>query len=222
MATMPSRLETVEIAIGSLINQVDRFYLFLDHFEKTPGFANHEKIVVLTSEEHGDVRSAGKLLALEMDHQADIYMTVDDDILYPKNFTTRVTKALKKYDYEAVIGLHGCILHESIESYRKDRTVIQLGNRLRRDQKVDVIGSGAMAFSPKKLRFDVKQWRHINTTDLQFALEAKRRGLPLYSIARKRDWARFLQKGQPDSIYNKLIKDDSRQTVLARELQGSG
>lgn len=79
-------------------------------------------------------------------------------------------------------------------------------------------GKLAMLFRTDTLRFDVRAWPDVNMVDFSFALEARRRGVPLVMLPRPAHWLRALDEDQADSIWAGVLCDDARQTELAREL----
>lgn len=218
MATMPTRGETAPTAIASVLPQVDRLWLFLDRFEAIPDYARHDKIKILRSQDVGDIRANGKLLGIRLESEPCIFFGVDDDLLYPPNYVATLRGHLAKYDDRVVVGSHGAVLKSRIKTYRSSRRVYGFSRHLLWDHVVDVLGSACVAFSTRVCNFDVKAWTYVNMVDLQFALEARRAGLPMISVRRPRRWITQLAFKQSDSIYLALTKDESRQTELARRL----
>lgn len=216
MATMPSRATTAPKAIASLLPQVDRLWLFLDRFEKVPEYALHAKIKILRSQELGDFRCSGRFFALKNEQEPVMYMVTDDDLLYPTDYADNLSRNLKKYNYEVVVGLHAAILRRKIRTYRTGRRVYGFARHLMWDTPADILGMGCTAFSTGRYTFDVRNWPVINMDDLTFAMDARVAGLPLISIRRRSKWLRSLEYKQPDSLYVAMIKDESKQTEFAR------
>ena len=73
-------------------------------------------------------------------------------------------------------------------------------------------------FCTLDLSFDVRTWQEINATDLQLAIEARRAGVSMRCLPTVAGYLQPIAVQQPDSIYANLLKDDSRQTQLARAL----
>ena len=217
MATMPSRRGDLRTAIGSIIRQVDRLYLFLDRFE-IPVDIRHPKIVVLRSQEFGDLRANGKLLGLTMCSGPCWYFTVDDDIRYPDDYVQRMTLQLAALPRQTVLGVHGSRLKPPMNSYRENRESLHRAQMRTRHEPVDVIGTDSAAFNTEVLNFDVRKWPTVNMVDLNFAIECAKRGIARKLATRRRFWVEALSENQADSIYQGLRKDDSRQTALANEL----
>lgn len=218
MATMPTREASARRAIASLLPQVSRLWLFLDRFEDPPDYADHPKIRILRSQDHGDLRANGKMLGMALEARPCTYLSVDDDILYPPDFAAVMERRLRSYGGPVVLGLHGSVLRPPLQSYRTDRHLYRRTERLWRDRTVDVIGTDAIAFSTETCHFDVREWAIVNMVDLHFARFARQADIPLVVIRRPRKWVREIAIKQPDSIFQSLIRDDSRQTEMAREL----
>lgn len=217
MATMPSRQPTIRAAIGSILSQVDRLFLFLDRFE-TEIDIRHPKIVVLRSQAFGDLRANGKLLGLTMCSGPTRYFTVDDDIRYPPDYVARMNAQLDALPRETVLGVHGSRLRPPVRSYRDDRESLHRAMLRSQHEPVDVIGTDSAAFDTRVLNFDVRDWDSVNMVDLNFAIECAKRGLRRLLATRRRYWVEALSENQPDSIYAKLKQDDTRQTALANAL----
>ncbi|HWW87825.1 MAG TPA: hypothetical protein VNZ26_29710 [Vicinamibacterales bacterium] len=220
MATMPSRGETLPLALASIIGQVDRLYLYLDGHDEVPSSIREQpKVTPILSRHVPDLRGAGKLLGLTLEPAQGLFVSVDDDILYPDDYVASLCEGLRAQDYRAVVGYHGSILTRPFIRYSESRTVFYFAEALRSACRVDVLGAGTVMFAPEVLRFDVRQWPDgLHVVDLRFAIEAAKRSVPLICLDRPDDYVRPLALGQPDSAYASLKNDDSRQSALALEL----
>lgn len=217
MATMPSRRETAPRALASILPQVDRLWLFLDRFAEVPAYAEHERIRILRSQDLGDLRANGKFAALLFEDEPAVFVGVDDDIAYPRDYCATLARALARRP-GSVVGVHAAVLPPSPASYAADLEVLHRRSGQARLAGVDLLGSDSLAFRTDTLRFDVREWADVNMVDLSFALEARRRGVPLVMLPRPAHWLHALDENQDDSIWMGVLRDDSRQTELAREL----
>lgn len=217
MATMPSRSETAPQAIASILPQVDRLWLFLDGFDEVPEYARDERIRVLRSGDLGDLRANGKFAALVLDEEPFTFFGADDDIEYPADYCARLASELDRFG-DVVVGVHAGVLREPLSSYSADLKVLHRRSDQLRAVGVDLLGSDSLAFRTTTLRFDVRAWPDVNMVDLSFALETRRRGTPLVMVPRGPHWLRALDENQADSIWAGVLRDDSRQTELARDL----
>ena len=219
MATMPSRADTAPLVLGSILPQVSRLWLFLDRFEFVPAYADHEKIKVVRSQDVGDLRSNGQLIGLVLDERPCTFFPVGDDIDYPNDYCDTLQTHLDHLSGRAVVGVHAAVLPPSLGSYGSDTKFLHFRSEQRRMQGVDILGTGTLAFRTSTLRFDVRRWSDLNMVDLLFARTARERIVPLVMIPRRARWITALDENQDDSIWAGVLRNDSRQTELARELQ---
>jgi len=221
MATMPSRAHTFPTAFRSVIDQVDRLYLYLDGHDAVPPAArNDPRVVPIFSRDVPGLHGNGKFLGLTMETGRCLYLGIDDDIAYPSSYVRRMSKALAACRGSAVVGYHGSLLLEPFTSYAKSRKTIWFAGALPEARYVDVLGTGTVMFDTGILRFDMRTWPHVNMLDLYFALEAAAANLALICLPRRRRYLRALEEQQSDSIYARLLRDDSVETALAIELRG--
>ena len=218
MATMPSRATTAPRAIESILPQVSRLWLFLDRFDAVPEYAEHERIEVLRSQDHGDLRANGKFLSLALDVGPCTFFGVDDDVLYPADYCRTLESHLGRWSGATAVGVHGGLLRAPVTSYARDLKVLHRRAPRQHPTEVDLLGSDSVAFRTSTLRFDVRDWPDVNMVDLSFALSARRRSVPLVTVPRKAYWLSALDENQSDSIWAGVLRDDSRQTALAQEL----
>lgn len=218
MATMPSRSETAPRAIASILPQVEQLWLFLDRFDSIPTYADDERVRVVRSQDVGDLRASGKLLGLALQEQPCTYFAVDDDVDYPADYCDVLTAHVDRFSGRAAAGVHACLFREPMTSYVNDMKVLHRRSEQGRAVGVDLLGSDSLAFYTGTLRFDVREWRDVNVVDLAFALEARRRAVPLVMIPRRSHWLTALDENQDDSIWMSVVRDDGRQTELAREV----
>ena len=219
MATMPSRAGTFPYAIRSILRQVDKLYLYLDGFSDCPVVAQNSRVIPLFSRDFPKLHANGKLLGLALEKERCLYVAVDDDIYYFRNFVRLLRRALAMHHDAAVVGVHASLLARPLVRYNTNRRVFPYMSGLDQDMTVDIIATGASMFSSHALKFDVRKWPFTNMVDLGLALEATKARVPLIAVARKPGESLFtLEEDQEDSISKALKRDDTRQTELAREL----
>lgn len=218
MATMPTRAAYAERAVASVLRNVDQLFLFLDRFECVPDYARNHRIVILRSQEFGDLRANGKLLGLTLAKNADYYMCCDDDMEYPKGFSRRLVRACRRYSSRVVAGIYGSTFKHPINSYVRDRNILTTRKRLYFGKRVDVLGTNGCLHAIAAMKFDVRDWTRVNMVDLHFAFEAQKAGLDLHVVAHKAKWVGQIERHQEDSIYLRLRENDSEQTRLVNQL----
>lgn len=228
MCTIPSRKNVLIKAFRSVICQVDKLFIYPDKYEEElpPEVKNHEKVVVLSTKEYPNLGAGGKFLPLfsgMIDNVIDkvLYFTFDDDIEYPKEYVHALAKSLKERDFHCVVGIHGTILNENFENYKKDRTIFHFRKELIASNHVDVIGTGTVAFKASLLRdkfhaTDVYPYM----IDIALARVCRRNSLPVICLEREEGWLADLSREVEDdkfSIWNTLVTNNaiSHTTALA-------
>lgn len=198
MATMPSRETTFKRAFLSIIRQVDHLYVYLDGFDEVPGLLKDriDVTAILSSSEPG-LHANGKLLGLLRHPGRFAYVSVDDDMHYCATFTSTLLSGLHRQAVPSVVGLAGGNI-----ALRESRPFIPhwYGSRLRVDQQVDVLATGAVVFNSEVLPVDVTKWPKLSMTDLGLALVAAKVGVPLVAVKRKWPLIIALAVDQEDSL----------------------
>lgn len=192
---------------------------YLDNFDQVPAYAEHPRITPLRSQDHGRLYAAGKFLGLTLCAGARYYMTFDDDIYYPPDFSYRLKRA-HRASGRGAFGVHGSVFSNDVRSFSRDRTAFDAPARLWFSSPVQVLATCGTLHAVDELCFDVREWELRNMVDLCFAFEPKNAGVPLGVKSRHKGWIRRLEDMQEDSIFLKLLADDSVQTRLVRELLG--
>lgn len=215
LATMPSRIGSLKRMLPTILNQVDLLYLFLDRFPSLPDI-QHEKIIVLRSQDFGDLRANGKLLGMLFCSANCHYYAIDDDILYPPDYCNKLSEQLK-LNPNIAIGVHGTQFKNSfhINNYNSDRHIIHRTYNLDRLIEVDIASTDTICLSTSTSRIDVRKWSKVNRVDLCLNIELESLGIKRVLISRKAGWIREIESCQPDSIYRALLHDCSEQTLMA-------
>ncbi|OOZ19033.1 hypothetical protein BOW28_01040 [Solemya velum gill symbiont] len=149
----------------------------------------------------------------------DYYFSLDDDILYPRDYVERMTDFLQRGNNAFIAGVHGARLKTDIKHYLTDRDVANRRMAIATESSVHILGTCTTAFNTDTLRLDVRRWKHRNMVDLTFALICTERGIPLKIISREENWVGSQEENQSDSIFSELQKDDTVQTTMAKALQ---
>src|SRR5690606_25986430 len=106
MATIPSRVEALDVAVASIYDQVDRLFVYLNNYDEIPLFLKRDKISVFTSQQFGDIKDTGKFFGLTR-VQRGIYLSLDDDIQYPPDYAQVMKNHVVRFKNKCVVGVHG-------------------------------------------------------------------------------------------------------------------
>ncbi|MGY4877583.1 glycosyltransferase family A protein [Vreelandella aquamarina] len=231
MCTIPSRIDVFIKAFESIINQVDRLYIYPDKYSSKDSLPScvleNKKVRILSTEKFPGLGAGGKFLPLfsgEIDNVDNVlYFTFDDDIRYPPEYVHCLSKKLKENHFLSVVGVHGTLLKEKFKNYKEDRVLYHFKKMLDSDKYVDVIGSGTSAFRASLLygKF-LKEDVYPHMVDISLAKVCRRNNIPVQCIARFSSWLTDLSKeikGDTSSIWEKLVKEKaSSHTSALHEL----
>ena len=171
MATIPSRAESLEGAVESLINQVDELIVYLNDWKAIPNFLMNKKIKLLNGDNLGDT---GKFYGLQS--VEGFILTVDDDLIYPTNYAEKMVEKINQYNRLAFICVHGNhVPKKSITSYYRDKKGIHFSKELMEDIRVDVPGTGTLAYHSSLYKSDMNDYERKNMVQLTDASGNERR-----------------------------------------------
>src|SRR3990167_1357662 len=215
MAAIPSRLESLQNAVESLINQVDELIVYLNEWKVVPDFLFHKKISLLEGANLGDT---GKFYGLQ---GAEGYLfTVDDDLIYPTNYVEKMIDKINQYHRQAFICVHGNLLPKiPIKSYYLEKKGVHCSRELKEDIKVDVPGTGTLAYHSSMYKLNMHDFGRKNMTDIWLYKLAKRLNITIICITRSLHWIKSYSLKYPsESIYLSNYKNDSYQTGIVNQV----
>jgi len=213
MATMASRLETFQKVLPVIHSQVDHVFIYLDGYNVPPSFlASFDRITVRIGEELCNLHCNSRYLCLQELNVPTVVTPVDDDIIYPPNYISRLVGALQRLGGQAIVGVHGRIFTPPHKSYVRDVAVLHFTHQVERPCHVHELGTGTSAFVSSNFNANPKDWGRTDMGDIDVAIEAQQRGLPRIVIARTRGWLKAFAETQSDSLWTRTTKDDSEQS----------
>lgn len=202
MATVAGNEEALRATVMSLLPQVDRLFVYLNHFRDVPAFLQrHAKITCHIDTDGRRYGDAGKFWGLEQSPDA-VYVTCDDDIVYPSDFTTRLVEELAQSRGAAAVGVHGSLVLQPCPGYYRDgsRAVFHFERALMRRRRVHVVATNACAFHSSVVRMTMADFKAANMADIWLAQYLQREGLPAYVLPRPEKWLRPIEVQRP-TIY---------------------
>lgn len=215
MATMPSRINSLRVALPQILSQIDVLHLYFDKYnEVPPEFASNPKIISLLPEEDQNLGCAGKFQGLKIYSEPCLYFCFDDDIIYPIGYVKHLEIALRRHHYRALVGVHGCVYKFPITSYVRDRSILHFRAGLNFEVLVDELGTGTLAFHSRCIQINHDRWLYPNKSDLNIMLEAVRQKVPRICVRRGPNYLQPIAEGQPDSLFRQSLNNDSTETAM--------
>lgn len=219
MATMPPRTPALADSIPSLIDQCDVLNIYLNDFETIPEVLNHPKINILRSQDHlGDIGDVGKFYPCDTWSEGYIF-TVDDKIIYPKNYAIEQIAAIERYGRKAVVSCHGRLMKPNCFSYYNDfAKFFCVYSNVLEDVFVHELGTGVMAFHHSAVKVNLDMFPAINMTDIYFSIALQKQNIPI--VVRKHFRGDFRVSKKHDdsysihSTFNKNKRDEFQTKVV--------
>jgi FkbM family methyltransferase len=202
MATVAGNEVALRATVMSLLPQVDRLYVYLNGFHAVPAFLrDHPKVRCQIDTDGRRYGDAGKFWGLEQVSDA-VYLTCDDDIVYPEDFVARMVAELAQIGAQGAVGVHGSLIHQPTPGYYKDgsRAVFHFEHALLRRRRVHVVATNACAFHSSVVRMTLADFRHANMADIWLAQYLHRERLPSFVVPRPAGWLVSLEVERP-TIY---------------------
>lgn len=191
LASIPSRIESLKSVIDSIIDQVDELHIYLNNYSGNPSFLNNQKIKTYKSQDFKDLTDIGKFYPLIQDNIDCYFFSIDDDIIYPANYVKKMVQKIEYYNQKSLICVHGNILpNRKLNSYFAEKKCIQYHYKLEHDTKVDVPGTGTLAFRSNLLNLELGDFPLNRMSDIWTYKKAYQYGIDVISISRPEKWLR--------------------------------
>ena len=203
ISSVQRRKAGLKRAVFNLLPQCDRLHVFLADYKAVPNFLRgSDKIhaVLNSGEDRGSIEKFRWHNIVR-----GYYITCDDDVLYPKDYTARLVVAIEKYKRQAVVGFHGAVISKfPVENYYKNRVNLHFGQRLAEDTPVHVVGNVCGGHHTSTLPFGLSKQKPSHTQDdIWLAIAAQKMKVPMVCLKREQDWIRSNpQIDQRGSIYD--------------------
>ncbi|NOQ49228.1 MAG: hypothetical protein GQ553_00985 [Nitrosomonadaceae bacterium] len=198
IATFKGREKTLKRTVESLEGQVD-------------------EIVIYDNEQNPNLTDNGKFWYLSQMTEPCIFLSCDDDIIYPHTYRDDMVKAIKKH--KCIVTHHGRKLkalgvpyyggHESFHCIKANKT----------EKQIDVAGTGVTGwhtsyFHPK----DLHSAKDQRMSDLVFSLAARKAGKKIVVLEHKQGYIGVQNIPISQTIYGMEHKKAHRQVELADEI----
>lgn len=202
IATQKSRLNVLPQMIESIHNQVDHINIWANDFQYwnllkkyiiSNGLGKYkDKVTFYYDKEYkivnADLADNGKYFPLQLDDEPVIYLTCDDDIIYPPDYVENIKIKMNMYPGH-IIAHHGRILLAKGVDYYHAHTSYKFFKKLETDRIIDVAGTGVCAFNTEIFRpAHISNDHRKRMSDLLFSYEAAKAGIPIMCCDRPDNW----------------------------------
>jgi len=211
-----NRDELLLKTIDSIYNQADVINIALNSHTEVPNNLIDSKIhCMITDNSKGD-----GFKFLKLNESDGYYFTIDDDIIYPSNYSDYMIDGYNKYNEKHIITLHGRSFSGfPIKSYyRSPHLSFRCLGDVYSDNKVQFGGTGVMLFHTKLLKFDMSEIEHPNMADIWVSKIAKERGLDIICLQHKNDFLKYQYEVGVNTIWDNNVNSDNIQTNVANSI----
>lgn len=190
LASIPSRKDKLEKVLSSICWQADEVHVYLNGYDSLPSYLeNYQNVHVFTCREGGDLNDRGKFYSISKAvEKGALFLTLDDDIYYPKDYVKTMMVALaKKYNKKAAIGVHGVFYPKNTTGFF-DRSTLHFSREVVVDTPVSLLGTGTLGFYPSEIDFSMEDMPTGGKADIWFALKMKKNNIPMIVLSRRKGW----------------------------------
>lgn len=178
IATLPDREKMLEKTVNCLRSQVDYIKVALNNYDHLPAFLKEDEVVFLDN----TMGDAGKYYFVK-DLEGYIF-TCDDDLIYPPDYVKYMIQGINRY--KCPVTLHGKTYQPPIESFGKPLANYRCLDDVNQDGRVDVGGTGVMAWHSADLKVSYEDFKSKNMADIWFAKLCKEQGVKIMCLSHKK------------------------------------
>jgi hypothetical protein len=173
--------------IEVIINQCDVLFLNLVGYENDSVHINNSKIKINYFTEAG---SEIRFFNYNDVPEDSYYFTIDDDILYPKDYTDKIINNMNIYNNEVVCCVHGSNIDKNLNSnfYKKNRKVFHFKDKLDQNTEVMIPGVGTSCFYKRNMKLNISNYKTKNMSDTYTGCFLAEQNVKRISIKRESNW----------------------------------
>lgn len=193
IASIRERVENLRKIIPVILDQCDFIYVNLAGHNQYPDELLYNQTIVI---EHIYAGSQVRLFDYNHNDGSDYYFTIDDDILYPPNYTEYMLAKMQQYRNKAICCVHGSDINlNKTKDYYKKKFTKKFHSQLSLDTDVMFPGVGTACFHKQSFTLHISDIKVDNMTDVYTGIFAAQQGLRVISVQREANWLQRLDEG---------------------------
>ncbi|MCG7591991.1 MULTISPECIES: glycosyltransferase family A protein [unclassified Halomonas] len=218
VAVIKSRMESLEQTVESIINQVDKLYVYQNGFYEPAEFLDDPKIELISSVETGiDRGDAGKFYMLGHDKNC-LYFSIDDDLYYPPDYVARTLSYLSTLEQPAIVSYHGRVLDSDASCYYTNIAQnYKCLEEVKHLERVEFAGTGVMAFDTEFVKVGYDAFESENMADIWMGVYALNNKIPLFVLPHPRNWIDHNEIDFSETIFVRYKSNTERTNAVLRE-----
>lgn len=174
IATIPSRVNSLERVLDSLTHQVDIMHVVLNGYYFIPPFLNKYKNIVYRVEDN----SCGDAMKFYLAEAVNgCYIGWDDDLIAKDGIIAHLVVGASLNN--CLVSLHGRNYTPPIEHFRQWQGNYRCLDEVKEDTPVNFIGSGCCAFYTNRLKVSLSDFILPNMSDIWLSKLATDQEVPM-------------------------------------------
>lgn len=193
LSTTPNREKNLSLILPTILIQTDILFVNLVNYDNVPEILYNDKIVI---NRFDNVGSEIRFFDYSDCPEDSYYFTIDDDILYPEDYSKTMISTMEKYNNEVVCCVHGSIIDKKLDSgyYKKNRKVFHFKEELLSETKVMIPGVGTSCFYKNKTNIEISKYKISNMSDVYTACFLSEQNIDRICVKREKNWLQPLSE----------------------------
>jgi hypothetical protein len=133
-------------------------------------------------------------------------VAIDDDILYPPDYVSRLLVEVEILDRQAVVGVHG-IQYSRTEPHPHRNRIVSHFTKAGSGFWVDALGAGTIGFHSDTITFSREDFPAGGMGDISVASKCLGAGVPLWCLARQSGWLNEIETPVGSRLYNTKLEN---------------
>ena len=205
--TLSNRKDNLPIILPAILNQCDLLYVNLINYydDVVPDILNNDKIII---NRWGVAGSEYRFYNYNDCDDDTYYFTIDDDILYPLDYSDVLIENMKLYNNEAVCCVHfSNLISLKGDNVYRNRTGVNFKLELKQNTKAMIAGIGTACFYKKNVKINLSDFKVPNMSDPYVANFLKKQSINIIAIKRKELWMKSLNEFGVSIFGNNPLKE---------------
>jgi GR25 family glycosyltransferase involved in LPS biosynthesis len=186
LAAYPDRIDALERAVGSLIEQVDTLHVFLNDFQTVPSFLDHEKIYITHSGDVGFRGECGKYYW--SDDLEGFHLICSDLLIYPSDYVATMVGAIESRGRKSVVSCGGYIFHFPFAGFAQSADTFRETDFKSAEIDVHAVRDGALAYHTSTISISRHFFYQPELSDLWFSVAAQEQGVKMVCLSTPANW----------------------------------
>jgi len=188
IASIPSRISSLERVLDSIVEQVDQVFVGLNYgLEEKPNYLNKYANVFYSFRDNSNGDAEKFRYA---DRVEGYFIGWDDDLVMPDGCAAYLVTGTNKY--RGLVSLHGRTYPHPSQDFRQWTGNYRCLNTVKEDVQVDLIGSGCCCFHTDQLGVMLRDFKTKNMADLWLSKLATEQGVPMMVLKHAKDYLEYI------------------------------